>query len=41
MTIRVKMIAMIIMIMTTMLRGENYEGNDSYGNNDNDDDAEG
>ncbi len=32
---------MIIMIMTTTLRGENYDGNDSYDNNDNDDDADG
>ncbi len=41
MIIRVKIIAMIIMIMTTTLRGENYDGNDSYDNNDNDDYAEG
>jgi hypothetical protein len=32
---------MIIMIMTTTLRGENYDGNDSYDNNYNDDNAEG
>jgi hypothetical protein len=31
-----EMIAMIIMIMTTTLRGENYDGNDSYDNTDND-----
>jgi hypothetical protein len=36
-----EMIAMKIMIMTTMPRGENYDGNDNYYNNDNDDDADG
>jgi hypothetical protein len=36
-----EIIAMIIMIMTTTLRGENYAGKDNYYNNDNDDDAEG
>jgi hypothetical protein len=36
-----EMISMIMMIMTTTLRGEIYDGNDSYENNDNDDDAEG
>jgi hypothetical protein len=38
------MIAMVIMIMKTTLRGgliENNDGNDSYDNNNNDNDAEG
>jgi hypothetical protein len=34
-----EIIDILIRIMTTMLRGDNYDGNDSYENNDNDDDA--
>ncbi len=41
MRITLERITIIIMIMTTMLRGENYAGNDNYYNNDNDDDTDG